>query len=242
MRLYLYCLAEKLLHLEKSLTGIGGKGVESFDLEGLVVVVSQVEEEIVAATRENILAHDRVVRAAMKDSSPLPFRFGTLVTREGLVSYLAARRNSLVERLAEVRNCVEMSVKIIRTSDPQMESSNEIVPKLNSAGPGTAFLVARRRALFCEEILTEEAGKIARHLSARVKSVIKREQVTVQPLQKLVIVAAFLIQRDKELEYKREMAAFRQERPELHFLTSGPWPPYTFANIDLEFESHFGVS
>jgi len=32
------------------------------------------------------------------------------------------------------------------------------------------------------------------------------------------------------------------ERPELHFLTSGPWPPYTFANIDLEFETQFGVS
>jgi hypothetical protein len=34
----------------------------------------------------------------------------------------------------------------------------------------------------------------------------------------------------------------RGERAELRFLTSGPWPPYSFANIDLEFKTQFGVS
>ena len=34
----------------------------------------------------------------------------------------------------------------------------------------------------------------------------------------------------------------RKTRPELHFLVSGPWPPYTFSNIELEFKSQFGVS
>jgi len=242
MRLYIYCLADTLIHLENSGNGVGGKGVESVELEGFVVIVSRVEEEMVAATRENILAHDRVVRATMRDTTPLPFRFGTAVTQESLASYLNARRKSLVERFAEIRDCVEMSVKIIRPTDSQLDGSDAAMSTLDSAKPGTAFLVAKRRALLGEESLTEQAGEIAGQLSARMKGVVKREQVTLQPTQKLVIAAAFLVRRSDELEYKRELAAFRQERPELHFLTSGPWPPYSFANIDLEFKSHFGVS
>jgi hypothetical protein len=38
------------------------------------------------------------------------------------------------------------------------------------------------------------------------------------------------------------MASIRENRPELHFLFSGPWPPYSFANIELEFKSQIGVS
>jgi hypothetical protein len=48
--------------------------------------------------------------------------------------------------------------------------------------------------------------------------------------------------RINETDFRSELEGLRDERPELHFLVSGPWPPYTFANIDLEFETQFGVS
>jgi hypothetical protein len=42
--------------------------------------------------------------------------------------------------------------------------------------------------------------------------------------------------------YRLRLKEARSERPELKFLVSGPWPPYSFANIDLEFRNQFGVS
>jgi len=38
------------------------------------------------------------------------------------------------------------------------------------------------------------------------------------------------------------MVQARDERPDLHFLLSGPWPPYSFANIELDVKTQFGVS
>jgi len=72
--------------------------------------------------------------------------------------------------------------------------------------------------------------------------VIRDEQVTVRASEKLVVAAAHLVDRDKIPQYKENMVAARENRPELHFLVSGPWPPYSFANIELEFSSQFGVS
>jgi len=57
-----------------------------------------------------------------------------------------------------------------------------------------------------------------------------------------VVAAAHLVERDKIPQYKERLAAARKNRPELHFLFSGPWPPYSFANIELEFKTQFGVS
>ena len=50
------------------------------------------------------------------------------------------------------------------------------------------------------------------------------------------------VERAKIVSIEEKLAKARQERPELHFLFSGPWPPYTFANIELEFKTQFGVS
>jgi len=54
--------------------------------------------------------------------------------------------------------------------------------------------------------------------------------------------ASYLVDRGREADFREILNKLRAERPELHFLISGPWPPYTFANIDLEFDAQFGVS
>jgi len=59
---------------------------------------------------------------------------------------------------------------------------------------------------------------------------------------KLILVAAHLVERAVVEQYRARVKTAREERPELHFLVSGPWPPYSFANIELEFKSQFGVS
>jgi gas vesicle protein GvpL/GvpF len=50
------------------------------------------------------------------------------------------------------------------------------------------------------------------------------------------------VERDFVDEYRARLKVARAERPDLHFLVSGPWAPYSFANIDLEFTTRFGVS
>jgi hypothetical protein len=54
--------------------------------------------------------------------------------------------------------------------------------------------------------------------------------------------ADHLIEREDVQEYRTKMAQAVEERPEVRFMVSGPWPPYSFANIELEFSRQFGVS
>src|ERR1044071_8896130 len=97
-------------------------------------LVSDFNADTVAVTRENALNHAAVVRSMLDRTTPLPFRFGALVTEQQLRSYISARNPALQTRFDLVRGCVEMSVKIIR------ELANENHVPAGEITSGTSFL------------------------------------------------------------------------------------------------------
>jgi hypothetical protein len=211
--------------------------VRLLQIDELAVLVTDFNADTIAVTRENALDHAAVVRSVLDRTTPLPFRFGTLVTEQQLRSYISARKPALQTRFAHVRGCVEMSVKVIR------ELSDEIKTQVrDEITTGTSFLEEKRREILGSEQKTAEAREIETWLHEQVGGLIRDEQVTIRPSEKLVLAAAHLVERDKIGQYKEKTAAARKNRPELHFLFSGPWPPYSFANIELEFKTQFGVS
>jgi hypothetical protein len=236
MKLYAYCLVEDLDAFDATTRGLSGAAVRSLQIDELAVLVSDFNNDTVAVTRENALDHAAVVRSVLDRTTPLPFRFGTLVTEEQLRSYISARKPALERRFAHVRGCVEMSVKIIR------ELSEDEAPVRVEITTGTSFLEEKRLALLGSEQKATEAAEISAWLHEQVQGLISDEQITVRPSEKLVLAAAHLLERGKIPQYKEKLTAARKNRPELHFLFSGPWPPYSFANIELEFKTQFGVS
>ena len=238
MKFYVYCVASTPVELDPSLIGVGGGAAEQLIVDGLSVVASKFDTDRVSVSRENILRHEAIVRNVLAMTTPLPFRFGTLVTEAGLRSYVTSRKAALQDRLEVVKDSVEMSIKVIwqSTDDDESPATTE------DLGVGAAFLVAKRQELFGDERLVKRSQEIADWLSGRIKSLVKKENISVHPKQKLVLAGAYLIQRAIQAQFRTRVEELAVERPELHFLTSGPWPPYTFANIDLEFETQFGVS
>ena len=242
MKVYLYCVTDANPNLSDDLNGLDDQIVEVINNRSLFVVASKFESEAVAVSRENVLQHEAIVRKAFSTTTVLPFRFGTLVTETGLETYLKARESSLLDRLEQVRDCVEMSVKIIWQNSSEIEDSGCIVPNLDEAGAGTAFLVLKRQELLGNDRVEQEARELEAWLGAGLRDIVRQEQITIEPNQRLVFSASYLVERARLTDYRRELGRLQAERTDLHFLSSGPWPPYTFANIDLEFGTHFGVS
>jgi hypothetical protein len=240
MKLYLYCLAEKIDALAAPISGVAGARVELSEIEGFSILVSEFSgDSVPPVTRDNVMAHAAVVSSALNQTTPLPFRFGTVVDDEQLRSYITSHKAALDGRLAQVRGCVEMSVKIIWNTD-----KNEINERAETIGegPGAKFLKEKRREILGGERRTEKAKEVAAWLKEQTATCVHQEEVSLSPTDKLIVAAAHLIRREQLTEYRDLLTEARKTRPELHFLVSGPWPPYTFSNIELEFKTRFGVS
>jgi hypothetical protein len=237
MKLYVYCLAENIDPPAAPVSGISGAQVDVRRVADFSLLVSELEVDSVPVTRENALTHDNVIRSVMNETTPLPFRFGSVVTGEQLAGYLNTHRANLKTRLAQVRGCFEMSVKII--SDPDDTQS---VVERNDAGPGATFLEQKRRELLGGERRAETAKQVAAWLKDHLGAYVRKEEISLCPTEKLIVAAAHLVSREQVTKYRERLTEARKTRPELHFLVSGPWPPYTFSNIELEFKTRFGVS
>jgi Gas vesicle synthesis protein GvpL/GvpF len=242
MRLYVYCLAEGVHQLNKTPPGVSGAEVRIVEFEeDLSALVSPCRSDAFQVTRKNALAHHEVVGSITEQTTPLPARFGTLVTIEQLRNYVSTHRPAIKAKLAHVRGGVEMTVRMIRTidgADTSQEFRNEDV-----RGPGTAFLLEKRREILREEAGAGQKGQLSSWLREKLGDLIKEEKISVTSSDTVILARAdHLIERVNVQEYRTRMATAVEERPEVRFMVSGPWPPYSFANIELEFSSQFGVS
>ena len=129
MKLYAYFVSDDPgVQVPESVTGVGGSAVHLMKAEKLFVGVSETNDAPVAITRDNVVAHERVVRSVFEHTTPLPFRFGNVVGEEQLRSYLHSHQEALQSRLVLLRGCVEMSVKVISQASSCGNAETEAVP------------------------------------------------------------------------------------------------------------------
>ena len=241
MNFYVYCLSDEVTgEMIESVAGVSG-APRLIQYGGITAVVSPFEDESAPVTRENVFAHERVIGHVLAHTTPLPFRFGTVVDEARLEDYVNSQRERLEAQLERVRGCVEMSVKVIWSvagvkSDAPGRDTHADAPVDESgarpAGRGTAFLMEKRRQILGDETLKARAEAVTAWLDGHLGEVARETQVVVRPVEALVVAAAHLVERARLEEYQERLRAARSQRADLRFLTSGPWPPYSFSQTN----------
>lgn len=236
MSLYVYCLGDDLSGAAlEGLTGVGGARVRVLALGSLAAVVSEPRDADVAANEENLLAHNRVNAAALAVTTPIPCRFGTRAAPERLADYVSANAAALSSALARVRGCVEMSVKLMSKAEgtgPETEVESDADAAVGAAGAGTAFLLKKRREILGEEGARRRAEEAAAWLKAGVGELSREADARLSPSEAIFVRAAHLVERERVAEYRTRLRALAAARRDLRLLTSGPWPPYSFSDIE----------
>jgi len=112
---YIYCIIASEYDINLGPIGIGGRGdhVSTIGFDGLCMVVSDHPLTRFVVNPENMLAHQKVIEAVMKEfNSVLPIRFGTIAATPDEIRNLLNRRYSeFIELLRQFENKVELNVR-----------------------------------------------------------------------------------------------------------------------------------
>jgi hypothetical protein len=235
MSLYAYCLSDEVTEGDlRQVAGVAGAVVRLIEAEGIRAVVSDFDGERAEVTRENVLAHESVIRRVLARATPLPFRFGALVSPAQLAGYVSQNRARLAVSLDRVRGAVEMSVKVlwdVRARRQEGRGQAERQAAVEMAGPGAAFLQEKRREIMMQEGLKKEAQEVAAWLAERVGDAARETAVRLAPDSAIFVAAAHLVDRSRLGQYRARVGDASQARPDLRFLVSGEWAPYSFCEI-----------
>jgi len=241
---YVYCLARDVeAESDTFPLGLNGAEVYHISFERISALISDVDSvgtrhAAPLVSEQNALIHQAIVDAALKFStSVLPCRFGTLFPDdEKILTLLKEHYTRLDDYLTRLEGKVEVSVQTIL----KRRTDSKSVPEAAHSGTqeqgdtGLNYLLGKKEKYDAIEELEEEADRFSQELNQAMSPFWADVKVQKHSTDdRLVLGVCYLVDQQELSSFKSAYQRFKRENPGLKLLYTGPWAPYTFADIEL---------
>ncbi len=217
--LHLYAITDRPRRRLPSIPGLEGKPLERA-AHGRIAGVYTTHSSPAEICEDALWRHEHVVEGLMTDRTALPARFGTAFSDENeLRRALRERHAELEQTLDYVRGRVELGVRVLWTRC----GTGHAREGRDAASSGRDYLRAR-----LDDHVRSRSLAQAVHEPLADAAVASRYGVSSAP--RLVLTAAYLVEREKLRVFEERVAELETMHPEIRILSTGPWPPYNFVD------------
>lgn len=224
MGVYAYCVVPRG-HLPVQLAGLAGETVELLEVDELGVWVGRMARPEPGV--EAIQAHNRIVEVSITEQiTPVPLRFGQWLENEDVLTTAIREKSEWYHaRLAEFAGALEFGLRII---DPAAEAEARDVRPAGSPS-GREYMQALRASSRLADERQAMAGRVRSRIQELMDQLVRAEREDELRTPHAVLTIMHLVARADFHEYRQRANQLRELFPELRWLVSGPWPPYSFA-------------
>jgi hypothetical protein len=206
-------------------------------LGDLGVIVGDAPVEDAKATRDQALAHARVLETAVLDAPVVPFRFGTVLADGTLDSQLLEPwHDELAQLLESVKDCVQLTLKATYDEDAvlrEIVSSNPEIAQLREQTRDGDDIASRDSRLLLGELVSMALEQLRQR---DVTTIVERlsplaDGSRFEPLEGefMALNAPFLVERGRTAEFEEAAGALAdQQAGRMTFTLLGPMPAFDF--------------
>jgi hypothetical protein len=242
---YVYCIIHSPEPARFGPIGIGTEPAEvhTVNFKNIAAVASDTPIETFDATRENVLAHERVNEAVMRQHTVIPMSFGTVFkTSDDIVELLRAAYDAFGDVLQKMENKVEFGLKVLWDRDlliRQIEDEDEDVRRLKdeiSSVRGSTYFARMQYGRLVDAALETRSERYVREIFDLLRPVSVASRANKPIGDKMIMNGAFLVLRDQEPAFDAKVKEVGARYENLTIKYTGPWPPYNFVNIRLKLD------
>ncbi|HET8646823.1 MAG TPA: GvpL/GvpF family gas vesicle protein, partial [Vicinamibacteria bacterium] len=242
---YVYCIVRSSGPLRFGPIGIGNEPgeVHTVHYKELAAVVSDTPIDVFDATRENVLAHERVNEAVMRKHTVIPMSFGTVFkTKDDILELLRAAYEAFNDVLNKMQDKVEFGLKVLWDRDViirEIERQDENVRRLRdeiSSQKGSTYFARMQYGRLVDAALEGLTERYVTEIFEQLRPVAVASRANKPIGDKMIMNAAFLVTREQEAAFDSKVKEIGARYDKLDFKYTGPWPPYNFVNIRLKLE------
>ncbi|MBU0512811.1 MAG: GvpL/GvpF family gas vesicle protein [Chloroflexi bacterium] len=199
----------------------------------IAVVVSTLATTNVPPTETNLWRHEAVVESLMPNRAVLPMRFGTVLPNDAAVQVILSKHYpDFVASLGQVRGRVELGLRVLWQETERQGDGETGRPGATQQpvveGHGHAYMMARLEEERQHLAWRKQAEKMAAEIHDPLAQLAAESTNQVLVTSRLLLTAAYLVERDQVQIFQRAVDALSTSQPALRFLCTGPWPPYNF--------------
>ena len=242
---YVYCIIGADEPMRFGAMGIGAQApeVHTINYKDIAAVVSDTPLEVYDATRENVLAHERVNEVVMKQFTVIPMSFGTVFkTREDIIELLRGAYDAFRDVLGKMQNKVEFGLKVLwerEVIQQEIERVDDDIRRLKkeiSSQKGSTYFARVQYGRLVEQALQARSERYVEDIFTRLRDTTVASRANKPIGDKMILNAAFLVSREQEAAFDSRIKEIGARYDKLTFKYTGPWPPYNFVNIRLKLE------
>lgn len=228
---YLYCFVRGVENGAPLPYGFGGKQVRLLSAADISALVS--ENSPLAAPREiaSVLVHQQVVYQALELSrSIIPCRFGIWVADEASILSLLQKNASLLNNyLTQLEGKLEVEIQAIFETQQAKERTTRA-----GLTAGEQYLLTKKERYDGKPGLSVQGQKLARELKKATSPFWVMAKTEEQAIQQKRLLRLFCLVEKKQLSsFRRAYTNLNRTALKCKLLYSGPWPPYSFAEVHL---------
>lgn len=229
--------------------GNNGSAVHTVSNKGLAAVISNVPVKQYESTRNNMMAHERVLEAVMKETTLLPVRFGTIAdsasSAEDIKKLLAVRFEEFHNLLMEMQDKVELGLKAFWRDEKaifdEIVAENIDIRRLRDSmslkSPEAAHFERIRLGKMIEEAINHKKAREATQILTPLRLIACSTKENPLLATRIIVNAAFLVDKAREPEFDREVEQLdKQLGKRMAIKYVGPVPVYNFVNIVVNWQ------
>lgn len=177
-----------------------------------------------------ILSYAEAVERLMERYTVLPAKFPTVFDGEDKVAEALVRNYTrLKDNLDRVRGKLEFGVRAMWDAGKALAPEAAERPGcLPAAASGKYYMQTRVAGYRLERALREKADGCIRAMDSHFMGAAAEKMVEKTNGGRIVLSAAYLVEAERVRAFKEAFDGIKASFPELRFLLSGPWPPYSF--------------
>ena len=243
MAWYAYCIAEKLSFPElarhrkpiplESVTGVSGNQVFLYPASDLAIVVSE-HNPAEPMNQKSGVDHARVIADCFKQSTVLPFRFGTVFQDdEGLRKSIRSNQRQFQANLERLHGKTEMHLKI-HVDDCCSKELERYTP----GAVGKEYLSGLRENATRHRERQTRARAVSFQMHRMFNPLDEEISCRLTESGKMLLDIAHLIDRKCVEKYHNKYVTTSAMMRECQMQLSGPWPPYHFVHRGAHATAH----
>jgi hypothetical protein len=242
---YVYCIVQANEALKFGNIGLGAEPAEvhTVHYKDIAAVISDTPIEVPDATRENVLAHERVNENVMRTHTVIPMSFGTVFkTPQDIVELLRGAYDAFNDVLHKMQDKLEFGLKLLWDRDVavrEVEKEDEEVRRLKNeiaSQKGSTYFARMQYGRLLDAALQARSERYVNEIVDQLRDVSVAYRANKPIGDKMIMNAAFLVSREQESDFDARVKNLGAKYDKLTFRYTGPWPPYNFVNIRLKLE------
>jgi hypothetical protein len=242
---YVYCIIKSDSTLTFGPLGIGvdPSDVHTVNYRDIAAVVSNTPMVVQDPTRDNVLAHQRVNETVMQRHTVIPMSFGTVFkTDDDIIELLRSAYDAFTDVLNKMQDKFEFGLKVLWDRDQiirEIEEEDEDIRRLKgeiSSQKGSTYFARMQYGRLIDAALQARSERYVAEIFLALRDVSVASRSNKPIGDRMIMNAAFLVARDRELAFDARVKEIGQRYDKLTFKYTGPWPPYNFVNIRLKLE------